>query len=98
MSCVKTDKCNYIHCTDCPHYEIGNLTTKDQSTAIGTVRDVIEMLEDGNNNLDALLKKERAEVAREIFEAIEPVFMSFCLSLEAYTAWQNLKNKYTEGK
>lgn len=40
----------------------------------------------------------RAEFAREIFEEIEPVFMSFCTSLEAYTAWVNLKKKYTEGQ
>lgn len=40
----------------------------------------------------------RAEVAREIFAEIEPVFMSFCISLEAYTAWGSLKKKYTEGQ
>jgi hypothetical protein len=40
----------------------------------------------------------KTEVAREIFEEIDPVFMSFCTSLEAYTAWKNLKKKYTEEK
>ena len=36
------------------------------------------------------------DVAREIFEEADKIFMATCLSLEAYNAWCELKKKYTE--
>lgn len=36
-------------------------------------------------------------LAREIIADIEPIFMSSCLSLDTYTAWNNIKEKYTKG-
>ena len=38
----------------------------------------------------------RSEVAKEIFEEADKIFMETCLSLEAYKAWCELKKKYTE--
>jgi hypothetical protein len=37
-----------------------------------------------------------SEVAREIIEEAEKIFMFTCSSLVAYTDWQNFKKKYTE--
>ena len=42
--------------------------------------------------------RKASEVAREIIEEAEKIFMFTCSSLEAYTDWQNFKKKYTEGK
>ena len=39
-----------------------------------------------------------SEVAREIIEEAEKIFMFTCSSMEAYTEWQNFKKKYTEGE
>ena len=44
------------------------------------------------------LKNAKAEVAREIFEEADQIFMATCLSLETYKAWCELKKKYTEDK
>ena len=39
------------------------------------------------------------DVAATVIAEIEPIFMSGCLSLDAYTAWKNLTDKYKgEGK
>jgi hypothetical protein len=57
-----------------------------------------EEIERAIDNIPTANVAPKTEVAREIFEEIEPVFMSFCTSLEAYTAWKKLKNKYTEGQ
>ena len=35
------------------------------------------------------------DVAAAIIAEIEPIFMSFCTNLEAYTAWKNFTAKYT---
>ena len=40
--------------------------------------------------------RKASEVAREIIEEAEKIFMFTCSSLEAYTDWQNFKKKYTE--
>ena len=45
-----------------------------------------------------LFKRQKAEVAREIFEEADKIFMATCLSLETYKAWCGLKEKYTEGE
>ena len=42
--------------------------------------------------------RKASEVAREIIEEAEKIFMFTCSSLEAYTDCQNFKKKYTEGK
>ena len=42
------------------------------------------------------LKQAKADVAREIFEEADKIFMANCLSLETYKAWCELKKKYTE--
>ena len=36
----------------------------------------------------------KSEVAREIFEEADKIFMATCLSLETYNAWCELKKKY----
>ena len=40
--------------------------------------------------------RKSTDVAREIFEEADKIFMATCLSLETYNAWCELKNKYTE--
>jgi hypothetical protein len=42
--------------------------------------------------------RKASEVAREIIEEAEKIFMATCINLEAYTDWQNFKKKYTEGE
>lgn len=42
--------------------------------------------------------RKASEVAREIIEEAEKIFMFTCSSLEAYTDWQKFKKKYTEDK
>lgn len=42
--------------------------------------------------------RKSTDVAREIFEEAEKVFMVSCVSFEAYAKWQNLKKKYTESE
>lgn len=42
------------------------------------------------------IQKAKTEVAREIFEEADKIFMANCLSLETYKAWCELKKKYTE--
>lgn len=39
-----------------------------------------------------------SEVASEIFEEADKIFMANCLNLETYGAWLELKKKYTEGE
>lgn len=38
--------------------------------------------------------RKASDVAREIIEEAEKIFMFTCSSLEAYTDWQNFKKKY----
>ena len=40
--------------------------------------------------------RKASEVAREIFEEADKIFMANCLSLETYGAWLELKKKHTE--
>ena len=42
--------------------------------------------------------RKSAEVASEIFEEADKIFMATCLSLETYNAWCELKKKYTESE
>ena len=53
------------------------------------------------NIYNSLMRKgyvKASEVAREIFEEADKIFMATCLSLETYKAWCELKKKYTEGE
>ena len=43
--------------------------------------------------IDAGYRK-ASEVAREIIEEADKIFMATCVSLEAYTVWHNFKEKY----
>jgi hypothetical protein len=38
--------------------------------------------------------RKSTDVAREIFEEADKIFMATCLSLETYKAWGELKKKY----
>lgn len=109
--CAGVEECNYkcLHFQRCEalynagyrkHSEVEVLEEKIDDLERDTIPKLRWSLERANAmgvQLEADLAKAKTEVAREIFEEADKVFMANCLSLEAYTAWKNLKEKYTGG-
>lgn len=91
--------CPNCNCIICPYSHAANFDCRDEMMkhALTLIKELTEENEDLNKTISNLLntiKDIKADGAREIFEEIEPVFMSFCLSLDAYTAWKYLKERY----
>lgn len=86
---------NFLDVADVvPRSEIEELIMENESLA-KTLNEANSLIRKLRNKVE----KSRVEVAREIFAEVEKIISRvLCLDINAYSAYEELKKKYTEGE